>query len=238
MQVFRRLRPIAAISFDLDDTLYDNRPVIAAAEQAYLDCLQREFPLTRQWGKHEWRHHKLGVMVKYPRLSHDPTALRLETLKSGLRHFGLSHEDANAGAEQVMAEFVHARSNFRVPDSTLQLLSKLKRRYPLIGLTNGNVDPTRIGLQGVLDFVLSAGDGNRMKPHPDLFAIGCDRLGILPSALLHVGDSHSADVQGALRAGCQAVLLNPGFGQTVSLPLLSPLPHLQISRLHELEMLL
>lgn len=238
MQIFRRLRPIAAISFDLDDTLYDNRPIIVAAEQVYLDCLQRKFPQTRQWGKHEWRHHKLGLMAKHPALSHDPTALRLATLTSGLLHFGLSQTDAEAGAARVMAEFVHARSNFRVPDSTLELLGKLQRRYPLIGLTNGNVDPERIGLKGMLEFVLSAGEGKRMKPHPDLFAIGCDRLGIPLSALLHVGDSHSADVQGALRSGCQAVLLNPGFGQTEAAALSSPLPHLQISRLQALELLL
>ena len=33
MEFFRRLSGIRAISFDLDDTLYDNRPVIEHAEQ-------------------------------------------------------------------------------------------------------------------------------------------------------------------------------------------------------------
>ena len=33
MEFFRRLHDIRAISFDLDDTLYDNRPVIERAEQ-------------------------------------------------------------------------------------------------------------------------------------------------------------------------------------------------------------
>ncbi|MGP1084095.1 5-amino-6-(5-phospho-D-ribitylamino)uracil phosphatase YigB, partial [Serratia sp. CY58181] len=28
MQFYRPLRPLAALTFDLDDTLYDNRPVI------------------------------------------------------------------------------------------------------------------------------------------------------------------------------------------------------------------
>lgn len=39
MQIFKALVPLQALSFDLDDTLYDNAPVIAAAEQAMLSAL-------------------------------------------------------------------------------------------------------------------------------------------------------------------------------------------------------
>ncbi len=44
MQVFLRPGTIEAISFDLDDTLYDNRPIIAAAEGALLEWLAKEYP--------------------------------------------------------------------------------------------------------------------------------------------------------------------------------------------------
>ena len=33
MHFYRRWQPVAAISFDLDDTLYDNGPAIVRAEQ-------------------------------------------------------------------------------------------------------------------------------------------------------------------------------------------------------------
>ncbi|SVK45665.1 flavin mononucleotide phosphatase [Acinetobacter baumannii] len=33
MHFYRPLRPLAALTFDLDDTLYDNRPVIRQTEQ-------------------------------------------------------------------------------------------------------------------------------------------------------------------------------------------------------------
>ena len=32
MQLFKALQPVRVLSFDLDDTLYDNKPVIAAAD--------------------------------------------------------------------------------------------------------------------------------------------------------------------------------------------------------------
>ncbi|MGL5147408.1 MAG: HAD-IA family hydrolase, partial [Plesiomonas shigelloides] len=89
-----------------------------------------------------------------------------------------------------------------------------------------------------LTFVIQTGDGLKMKPHEDLFILACQRLAIAPAALLHVGDSHHADVQGAIRAGCMAALLNPPFGQSTSLPLESPLPHLQLQDLQSLTLLL
>ncbi|QYJ74997.1 HAD-IA family hydrolase [Shewanella sp. FJAT-52076] len=238
MQIFRRLKPIAAISFDLDDTLYDNRPVIMAAELAQQMYLARHYPVTKAWGRDEWRHHKLRVLAHHPMLAHDPTALRLLTLHSGLLYFGLPEAEATMAARAVMDEFIRARSHFRVPESSLQLLAKLGQKYPLIGLTNGNVDPVRIGLGDRLAFVLAAGSGVRMKPVDDLFRMGCNRLGIASEQLLHVGDSHSADVVGALKAGCQAVLLNPAHGGLEPGPLASPLPHLQIQRLDALLALL
>ena len=36
MKFYRPLRPFKAISFDLDDTLYDNHPIIEKAENDFL----------------------------------------------------------------------------------------------------------------------------------------------------------------------------------------------------------
>lgn len=40
MRFYRQLAPIAAITFDLDDTLYDNRPVIDKTEQELLNFIR------------------------------------------------------------------------------------------------------------------------------------------------------------------------------------------------------
>ncbi|MBT1446556.1 HAD-IA family hydrolase [Shewanella sp. JM162201] len=234
MQIFRRLKPIHAISFDLDDTLYDNRPIILAAEAAQLAFLHQQFPESRHWGTAEWRHHKLELMAKEPLLAHDPTRLRLATLRSGLKRLGLESDDANRGAGAVMDEFLYHRSNFAVPEASIKVLRALSSRFTLIGLTNGNVDADRIGLGELFAFVIKAGDGLKMKPHGDLFTLGCERLKVLPENLLHVGDSHKADVAGALRAGCMAALLNPAQGQALAAPLQSPLPHLCLPQLQSL----
>ena len=46
MHFYRRWQPVAAISFDLDDTLYDTGPAIERAEQWMLAHLRSEYLAT------------------------------------------------------------------------------------------------------------------------------------------------------------------------------------------------
>ena len=55
MQFYRRWQPVAAISFDLDDTLYDNGPAIERAEQWMLSHLRSEYLATAMLDKPRWQ---------------------------------------------------------------------------------------------------------------------------------------------------------------------------------------
>ena len=46
MQIYRSLSPIQAMTFDLDDTLYDNRPVIHHVEEQVALWLFQHHPVT------------------------------------------------------------------------------------------------------------------------------------------------------------------------------------------------
>jgi HAD superfamily hydrolase (TIGR01509 family) len=54
------------------------------------------------------------------------------------------------------------------------------------------------------------------KPDAAIFAWAADRLGVAPAAIVHVGDSREADVEGALGAGMHAIW----FGAAAR-----PIPH-------------
>jgi putative hydrolase of the HAD superfamily len=58
------------------------------------------------------------------------------------------------------------------------------------------------------DFVVIADSGalGMEKPSPGIFHWTCERLGVHPSRVAHVGDAWVADVEGALGAGLRAVL--------------------------------
>lgn len=237
MKIYLRPHSFSAISFDLDDTLYDNAPIIRAAEQSLLEFLNYRYPETQRWQRTDWLELKKRLIQNHPELAHDTTAARLIMLEQGLLGLGYSRGESEEGANAGLNHFLAERSAFTVSKPVIKLLETLSEQYPLIGITNGNVDAEKIGLGSVLDFVLHPGQGTRMKPYPDMFYSACRRLDIPLHYLLHIGDSHSSDVVGARRAGCQAIWLNPGFGRQILQQAGHPLPQIEIERLEELDSL-
>ena len=59
MQFYRSLQPFKIMSFDLDDTLYDNSDVIRLAEERFLQCVQEHTQLSEltleYWRKWKWQ---------------------------------------------------------------------------------------------------------------------------------------------------------------------------------------
>lgn len=238
MRCYQRPQDIQGISFDLDDTLYDNQPYIAKAEAELIQFLHREFPRALPWQTQDWRAIKLELLQQNPQLAHDTTAARLATLQYGLARLGYSAAEAQRGAHAGLACFRFHRSDFQVSAEIVALLHHLRQRFRLIGITNGNVDHQRIGLGDVFEFVLHPGQGVQMKPARDMFELACARLHLPLGQLLHVGDSLHADVRGARLAGCQSVWLNPGAGRSGIAPSSGLLPHLEIATLEPLLALL
>ena len=59
MRFYRGLQPFKIMSFDLDDTLYDNSDVIRLAEERFLQCVQEHAQLSdltsEYWRKWKWQ---------------------------------------------------------------------------------------------------------------------------------------------------------------------------------------
>ncbi|MEZ9142231.1 MULTISPECIES: HAD-IA family hydrolase [unclassified Shewanella] len=236
MKQYLRLRPFKAISFDLDDTLYHNAPHIIKAESALSLFMQEQFNTPTNWGITQWRELKAQVIAVHGELAHDTTAARYEVLRQALIQWDYSEIEASQGAQQGLECFCFHRSDFTVDDGVLNLLSDLGKQYPLIGITNGNVDARRVGLNDALEFVVHPGHGVRMKPYSDLFDLSCQHLDIQTNELLHIGDHPISDVLGARHAGCQSLWLNlqadeGGRAQHI-------LPHLEIEQLQEIRQLI
>ncbi len=63
-------------------------------------------------------------------------------------------------------------------------------------------------LQGLIAATVSSFEHGRMKPHPSIFEAALAQIGAAPHESVMVGDSLRHDVEGALRAGMRAILLN------------------------------
>jgi len=67
-----------------------------------------------------------------------------------------------------------------------------------------------LGLAHYFELVISSADVGLHKPDPRIFKLACDRLGVAPSEVVHVGDHYYADMLGASSAGIRPVLIDRG----------------------------
>ena len=232
MQVYKALRPFSVLSFDLDDTLYDNKPVIAAAEQAMLEALADLTPASQTTDSHFWWQQRVKLARIEPEIRHDIGRWRLLGIEAGLIELGISRPEARVMAEQGYAAFLHERTRITLTDDVMRLLQALASRYRLIAITNGNACINKMGIGDLFEFSLQAGPDGKMKPYSDLFHIAATRLQVSAAEILHIGDSHRADVLGALNAGCQAAWLDHYQSK------IAVLPHLRLTDITQLSSLL
>jgi len=103
----------------------------------------------------------------------------------------------------------------RVPDDARPTLAALwARGYRLAVVSNTGDGGARARLAAAsmldaLEFVVDSHEFGVEKPDPRIFAHAVERLALLPSACLYVGDLYSVDVVGARGAGMHAALIDP-----------------------------
>ncbi|MES9963871.1 MAG: HAD family hydrolase [Candidatus Sedimenticola sp. 20ELBAFRAG] len=197
---------IRAISFDLDDTLWDNRPVLIAAEQVVFDWLASNYPRIGEvydWeALHLMRH---ALAEERPDLQHDMTRLRKESLSQLATLTGYDE----SLVEPAFEVFIEARHRVTLFDDVIPALENLRERGFLLGaLTNGNASIKRLGIDHLFDFSVSAEEAGAAKPDPRMFEIACKRSGVSSREMVHVGDEPATDIEGARRAGIRAIWMN------------------------------
>lgn len=208
---------IRALVFDLDDTLWDNPPLIAAAEQAQYAYLQEHLPALTQAVSYTQVQAARLHFAQYLAPKHvqvDLSALRRAALSHLIAPYVSHHpEKTQSLAEGAFQAFWHARQqvqDFLFAD-TLSTLAYLYPRYPLGVLTNGNADLHHIGLAHYFQFSYSAAEVGAPKPEAALFARAQAHLGLAPQQLMYIGDDPYKDVQAAQALGWHTSWIDRGL---------------------------
>lgn len=235
MKYYLMPRPFKVLSFDLDDTLYDNRPVIKKAKTELNDFLTQRFSAAREWQDADWQACKRIVLRSNPELAEDLSACRRAVLHRAIASWGYQGSQLIKAVDDAMDCFLFHRSNFSLSSEVLELLANLKRKHKLIAITNGNVDIKAIGLDSLMDHAFHPGNGLAMKPASDLFNLAARTLSVPLADITHIGDNWVSDVQGARQAGCNSIWLNPAINDVPKQKGTGQLPHIEISHLNELE---
>ncbi|WP_135445478.1 5-amino-6-(5-phospho-D-ribitylamino)uracil phosphatase YigB [Vibrio tasmaniensis] len=238
MRIYRGLKPIKAMTFDLDDTLYDNWPVIMKVEKEMAQWLYQKHPVSASLSLEEWQGIKQQVASENPALKHDVTVWRETQIKRGLLQLGYSQQQAKQAAREGIEHALWLRNQVEVPQETHRVMAELSQRIPLVAITNGNVDPHKIGLGQYFQLILKAGPDGRAKPYPDMFDKAQQYLNCDAENILHVGDHLRTDVYGAKTNGFQACWFNDTGSNLYSSPKATVLPDVEIEQLSDLMQLI
>lgn len=196
---------IRALTLDLDDTLWPIWPAITRAEENLHRWLAEHAPrCAERYPVAAMRELRDRIARDNPQLAHDFSAQRKLSLATALR----DSEEDEAHAEAAFEIFIVGRNQVDLYPDVAPALQRLAARFPIAALTNGNADLSRIGLHQHFVFQLGAREHGTAKPDAGIFHACCERLGVAPAEVLHIGDDPEMDVLGAHRAGLRSAWVN------------------------------
>jgi FMN hydrolase / 5-amino-6-(5-phospho-D-ribitylamino)uracil phosphatase len=196
---------LRAVAFDLDNTLWDVGPVIVRAERRLHAWLRQHCPrITERVSIEEMRAARERLARSEPHNAHDFTYLRMTALAAHARECGYG-EDV---AERAFEVFFAARNELQPYADVEPALERLRMRYTLASLSNGNADLELIGLARLFSLSLNARQIGAAKPHPSCFDKLARDLRLHPRNILYVGDDPFLDVEAARAAGLRTAWMN------------------------------
>jgi putative hydrolase of the HAD superfamily len=199
------LSDVRAIAFDLDNTLWDVEPVLARAEVCLGEWLELHCPrIAQQLSREDMRRAREELARREPHNAHDLTYLRITCLAAHAREHGYEERIAAEAFEVFLA----ARNRVEIFPDVAPALARLRQRYALASLSNGNADLARIGLDHVFAVSLNARQIGAAKPQRRCFERLAQELTLGARQIAYVGDDPLLDVAAAREAGCHTVWMN------------------------------
>jgi len=192
---------VRAVAFDLDGTLVDSAPDIAAAANATLDSLgmarvpEARVALAIGDG--------VDMLIERTLTESAGSTPAPDRLAAGIARFREEYAKRAWVASRLYPGVAEGLDALRARGLSLACVTNKASRF------TGEV-LERAGLASRFDLVCCADTPEQRKPRPDLLLGACAKLRVAPREMLFVGDS-SIDVAAARAAGCPVVLVDYGY---------------------------
>lgn len=201
---------ITHIFFDLDDTVYDFRTNSSAVmrtlfeEEHFFDRLQVPYevfmPLYREINLAYWTMFHRGQIQR--------EELRYSRFIKAFNHFGYTNEaEIKRLTELYMSRAPLGKA---LMPGCLEALTLLKPKFQLGIITNGftaiqNIKLDSGSLRSYFDHLLISEELNLSKPDVRIFRHAETISKARPENCLMIGDNYESDIEGAIKAGWEAV---------------------------------
>ena len=193
---------LKAVLLDLDGTLLDTAPDIAAAANAML----AEHGLAPLPAVTVRDFIGSGIPKLVERcLQASGVALSSAKLDAALRSFARQYGRFNGNAAEPFPGVVQAMARMRAEKLRLACVTNKASAFTLPLLERSALAP-------LLDVIVTADQVGRRKPDPEPFLQACRTLGVAPADAAVIGDSAN-DAEGARAAGCPVLLVSYGYSE-------------------------
>jgi len=201
---------IRAVFFDLDNTLYDFERVRRYGLGVALQHLHERLPDTR--GRLSIEHlarlrDEVADEIENP--DESLTEIRTESFRRALALCGYGSVTDPLASELTQIYFESRFKVARPYEGLVTALRRLKGRYALGIISNGNTPLELVGIEDCFDHKVFAEQVGVAKPDPRIFELAMALVPCRPEEFLYVGDSVDLDVMGAMNAGARTVWFNP-----------------------------
>jgi putative hydrolase of the HAD superfamily len=202
------MTPLAAVVFDLDETLVDHEGAVADGLAAWLGERADGAALLERWRELEGEHFGAYLAGRCSYLEQ-----RRRRLRAFLPDAGLA-TPADDALDAAFEDYHRAyRASWRAFDDAERCLRGLAPQLRRAVLTNGDARQQRAklvltGLDGLAGELFASSALGVAKPAPDAFATVCARLGVAAEATAYVGDALETDALAACAAGLRGIWLD------------------------------
>ena len=201
-------KEIKLITFDLDDTLWDNHPTIIKAEKK-----------TRKWiegevGKIEWGDLNDFLNLREDLIKDDKSiAWDISKLRKEIFRRKLSHVTPEKYRDKIVNKafeiFISERHDIEFFDGVKNAIKDLSKKYILGVLTNGNANIYKFDIGECFKFSISSLEAKNSKPNRAHFDMALTQVkDITFDNILHIGDHQINDIYAANTLGIDCLWFN------------------------------
>lgn len=197
---------IKLVTFDLDDTLWNNCLVIQRSEKVLREWLIANI-LDLNLEEISFNEIKKKVLTKSPSLQHRMGILRYQILLEMFRYLG--YKNPEYLANKAFEVFTRERNKVVLFSESIPTLEALSEKYSLAVITNGNANLRIIGIEKYFSFILTSETLGIAKPDPNIFYEALSIAKVAPNSAVHIGDNPINDIIGAASVGMKSIWFNP-----------------------------
>tara|TARA_B100002051_G_scaffold94562_1_gene90314 strand:+ start:1326 stop:2030 length:705 start_codon:yes stop_codon:yes gene_type:complete len=201
-------KQIRVITFDLDDTLWDNVPTITKAEIETRKWIENKVGKI-DWGDlNDFLNLRKELIKEDESIKWDISKLRKEIFRRKLIHI-TPEKYRNKLVEDAFAVFISRRHEVKLFDGVEIALKQLSKNFLLGVLTNGNADIFRFNIGKYFSFSVSSLEAKNSKPNRAHFDKAIEIMeNIKFDEILHIGDHQVNDILAAYNLGIESLWFN------------------------------